>query len=223
MRKIGNSSAPFLAYTTKEETGHSILHGAGTLGAIAGLVLLSLKTRGFLGWERDSNLNIAAALIFSITLIGLFLASTLYHVTPQKKVKRIFRIADHAAVVTFIAGSYTPFCLSGLGGFGGWAIFSIQWFLAITGITLNILGSRALRKVEVTAYIIMGWFFLFILIPLMQSVRPISIVLLLIGGLIYSVGTIWYRMKHIRGTHVIWHGFVLGGAVCHWFSVWFVY
>ena len=223
LEKNTKKTADLPQYTIGEEIAHSILHGAGTLAAIAGFILLILKTGGFLEGERAGSKDIGAAVIFSVTMIALFLASTLYHAIQPKKIKHVMRNIDHMVVVAFIAGTSTPFSLSGLERFWGWGVFILQWFLALIAIILNIIGSKAFRKFEVTAYIIMGWVLVGILVPLMHTAPMQSIILLIVGGVVYTAGTIWYRKKNIRGTHIIWHAFVLAGAICHWFSIWFLY
>ena len=222
MRKTSHAAVSFPFYTIGEEIAHSVLHGIGALAATAGLVLLSLKTLGILGGRRAGNLDIAAAVLFAATMIGMFLISTLYHAIQRQGAKRILRRLDHSVIFVFIAGTYTPLCLSGLGGAWGWSLFGVEWFLALVGITLNIIGLKALKKIEVAAYIMMGWVIVVGFVPLVRSVPIISIILLLAGGVAYTSGTLWYRRKDLRHTHVVWHVFVLIGTVCHWFSVWFL-
>ena len=207
-------------YTTGEEIANSILHGFGTLLAVAGLVLLSLKTRGLLGGEKSASLDIITALLFTTAMIGMFLISTLYHAIQHRGAKRVLRRLDHSVIFVFIAATYTPLCLSGLRGGWGWSLFAVEWFLALLGITLNIFDNKALKKIEVTAYIMMGWVIVVGFVPLIRSVPIQSIVLLLAGGVAYTVGTFWYRKKHLKYTHVVWHVFVLAGTICHWFAVW---
>ncbi|MCL2065974.1 MAG: hemolysin III family protein [Treponema sp.] len=215
------ATAPF--YTIGEEIANSILHGIGTLGAITGLVLLSLKTNGLLSYKRAGGMDIAAAVLFASTMIGMFLISTLYHAIQHRGAKNILRRLDHSVIFIFIAGTYTPHCLSGLRGAWGWSLFGAEWALAFLGITLNILDNKALKKVEVAAYIAMGWAIIVGFVPLLRSVPVKIIILLVAGGAAYTLGTIWYRMKSTRFTHVIWHFFVIIGAVCHWFSVWYLH
>jgi len=220
--KRSSVAAVFPFYTIGEEIANSILHGIGALLAIAGLVLLSLKTAGILGGQRLGGLAIAAVILFAATMIGMYLISTLYHAIQHLGAKRILRKFDHSAVFIFIAGTYSPICLIGLGGAWGWTLLAVEWSLAFLGITLNILGYKALKKIEVAAYILMGWVIVVGFVPLVRSVPIHSIILLLAGGAFYTLGTIWYRMKSIRHTHAVWHAFVLLGTVCHWFSVWFL-
>jgi hemolysin III len=218
--KNTSKSATLPFYSIGEEISNSILHGIGTLAAIAGLILLSLKTRGVLGGQRGDKLDIAAALLFAATMIGMFLVSTLYHAIQHQGAKRILRKLDHSVIFIFIAGTYTPICLSGLGGAWGWAFFAVEWTLALLGITLNILDNKALKKIEVAAYIMMGWVIVIGFVPLLNSIPIKSIILIIAGGAAYTTGTIWYRRKKIRFTHTVWHVFVMAGTVCHWFSVW---
>ena len=219
-RPSTTANVPF--YTIDEEIANSILHGIGTLGAIAGLVMLSLKTTGFLGVARASNLDILAAILFAATMIGMFLISTLYHAVQHNGAKRVLRKLDHSLVFIFIAGTYTPLCLSGIRGAWGWSLFGVEWTLAVIGIILNILDYRAIRKIELAAYIMMGWVIIVGCVPLVRSVPLESVILLLAGGVMYTLGTIWYRRKNVRFTHAVWHIFVLAGTVCHWFSIWYL-
>jgi len=220
-------SSPYVSvlpfYSIGEEIANSLLHGMGFLGATAGLVLLSLKAGGFWNGQRAGNLDIAAVLLFSTTMIGMFLISTLYHAIQHKGAKIVLRRLDHSVIFIFIAGTYTPFCISGLGGIWGWSLFAFEWSLALLGITLNILDYKAIRKIEVAVYLMMGWAIIAGCVPLFRSVPVPSIILLICGGIAYTLGTLWYRMKNIRFTHVIWHVFVLIGTVCHWFSIWYLF
>ena len=224
MSRIKRSSiaAVFPFYTIGEEIAHSILHGIGVLLAIAGLVLLALKTGGLLDGQKAGSLDIAATILFAATMIGMYLISTLYHAIQHLGAKRILRRLDHSVIFIFIAGTYSPICLIGLGGAWGWSLFAVEWSLALLGITLNILDNKALKKIEVTAYIMMGWAIVVGFVPLIKSVPIQTIVLLVAGGAAYTIGTVWYRRKDVRLTHVVWHAFVLIGTICHWFSVWFL-
>jgi len=206
-------------YTIGEEIAHSILHGIGALAATAGLVLLAMKTSSIL---RTGILDKTAAILFAATMIGMFLVSTLYHAIQHRGAKRILRILDHSAIYIFIAGTYTPFCLTALRGAWGWSLFAVEWSLAILGITLYVLNFKFLKKIEVAVYILMGWVIVVGFVPLMRSVPAQSLVLLIVGGIVYSLGTIFYRKKNLRCTHIVWHAFVLMGTACHWFSIWFM-
>jgi len=219
-----NSTAAVLPfYTIGEEIANSVLHGIGALAAIAGLVLLNLKNSGILNGHRAAGMDIFSAIFFAATMIGMFLVSTLYHAIQIQNIKSIFRKLDHSVIFIFIAGTYTPICLSGLRGTWGWSLFAVEWALALTGIILNILNSKTIKKIEITVYIMMGWAIIIGFVPLIHRVPAISIILLLSGGAAYTLGAVFYKKKSIKHTHVIWHAFVIIGAVCHWFSIWYLY
>ena len=207
-------------YSPGEELASSLVHGAGFLLAISGLVLLTIRSRGFLGGQNAGAMGTTAAVLFTVTMMCMFLASTLYHAITHEKAKRIFRILDHSAIYLLIAGTYTPFCLMALRGPWGWTLFGLEWGMAIIGIVIHALGIKSLKKLEVAVYIIMGWAIVVSWFPLVASVSFRTLVFLVAGGLSYTLGVFWYRRKDINGTHAIWHFFVLAGAVCHWISVW---
>jgi hemolysin III len=215
-------SAVMPFYTIGDEIANSILHGIGALAAIAGLVLLNLKNSGVLGGHKAADMDIVSAILFAATMIGMFLISTLYHAIQLQSVKHIFRKLDHSVIFIFIAGTYTPICLSGLRGAWGWSLFAVEWALAFTGIILNVLNSKTLKKIEITVYIMMGWAIIIGFVPLIHRVPAISVIMLLAGGAAYTLGAAIYRKKSIKHTHVIWHTFVIIGAVCHWFSIWYL-
>jgi hemolysin III len=213
---------PLPFQTPGEEIANSILHGVGVLLAAAGLVLLSIRAGGALGGTGGGILARAAYIIFAGTMITMFLASTLYHAIQHTGAKRVLRILDHSAIYLLIAGTYTPFCLVALRGAWGWTFLGIEWALAITGITLYAANCKIIKKVELVVYIMMGWAIVIGWIPLMRTLPLASLILLIAGGAAYTLGTFWYRKPQRRGTHVTWHVFVLLGAVCHWFSIWFM-
>jgi hemolysin III len=213
---------PLPFQTPGEEIANSILHGIGILLAIAGLVLLALRNSGYLGGQRAGAGAVACYVIFSATMISMFLASTLYHAIQNERAKRVFQILDHSAVYLLIAGTYTPFSILGFKGALGWAYFGIAWALAIAGITLYALNWKILRKTELAVYILMGWAIAIGTWKLYQALPLPSFVLLFAGGFAYTMGTFWYRRRHRRVSHVIWHIHVITGAVCHWLSLWFM-
>jgi len=220
--KKTNTASTLPLYTISEEIANSVLHGVGALAATAGLVLLTVKTLGFLGGKRTGNLDLIAVLLFTATMIAMFLISTLYHAIQHQVAKKVLRRLDHSVIFIFIAGTYSPFCLSALKGTWGWTLFAIEWSLAITGIILNIIGWKILKKIEVAVYIIMGWAIIAGSVPLVRAVPVQSVILLISGGIAYTIGAVLYRMKNIKFNHAIWHVFVLIGTVCHWFSIWYI-
>ena len=222
MSVIKPLSAAALPYTIGEEIANSILHGIGALGAVAALVLLNMKTRGILGGPEGSGLDIAAVTIYAAAMIGMFLISTLYHAIQPRNAKRIFRILDHSGIYLFIAGTYTPFCLIALRGVWGLSLFTFEWVMAALGIILYTTGNKFIKKIEVAVYILMGWAIAAGFVPMVRSVPVSSVVFLFAGGAAYTLGTIWYRKKHISGTHIVWHVFVLLGAILQWVSIWLI-
>jgi hemolysin III len=213
---------PLPFQTPGEEIANSILHGLGVLLAVTGLTLLALRTRGYFGGAIAGAPVIACYMIFSATLVSMFIASTLYHAIQHEGAKRVFQILDHSAVYLLIAGTYTPFSLLGLQGVWGWVYFGIEWALAITGTVLYAVNWKFLRKAELWVYMLMGWAILGGLWLLYRQIPLISFVLLAGGGVVYTMGTFWYRRRHRRGCHVIWHVHVITGAVCHWLSLWYM-
>jgi hemolysin III len=217
-----NVPTPLPFQTPGEEIANSILHGLGILLSTAGLVLLALRTNGYLGGIKNAPLAVSCYVIFSAAMISMFLASTLYHAIQHEGAKRIFQILDHSAVYLLIAGTYTPLSLLGLGGGWGWAYFGIEWGLAITGAVLYSVNVKFLRKAELWVYILMGWAIAIGFPKLYRSIPFKSFVLILAGGVTYTMGTFWYRRRHRRVSHVIWHVHVVSAAVCHWLALWFM-
>ncbi|GHV94511.1 hemolysin III [Spirochaetia bacterium] len=214
------SALPF--QTPGEEIANAILHGLGMLLAAAGLVLLCARGNGALGGAGGGALAITSYVIFTTTMIIMFLASTLYHAIQAEGAKRIFRIIDHSAIYVLIAGTYTPFSLLGFRGALGWVYFGIEWGLAALGVSLYSSNVKFIKKVELAVYLLMGWALAIGFFRLFHSIPRMSAVFLLAGGAAYTLGTIWYSQKNRRGSHVVWHAFVLVGAVLHWFSVLFL-
>ena len=213
---------PLPFQTPGEEIANSILHGLAILLAVAGLVILVLKSKGYFGGVERGPLAIASYSIYSASLILMFLVSTLYHAIQHEGAKRVFRVLDHSAIYVLIAGTYTPISLVGLGGNRGWVYFCIEWTLAIAGMILYTVSRSIMRRAELVVYILMGWAIIFGIRQLLNNVPAISALFLLAGGIVYTMGVFWYRRGHRRLSHVIWHIHVVAGAVCHWLSLWFM-
>lgn len=200
-----------------EEITNAILHGIGLGLAIAALVVLVVFARMY-GEDR----HVAAFSIYGSTLVILYLASTLYHSFPRGKVKDIFRVLDHACVYLLIAGTYTPLTLIALKGTMGWAIFGVVWGIALVGIIFKIFFIKKFIVLSTLLYLAMGWLIIVAVKPLMASVNQTSLMFLLIGGLLYTVGTAFYGWQKMKYNHAVWHLFVLGGSICHFFTVLFL-
>jgi hemolysin III len=220
--KRQKTPSPLPFQTIGEEIGNSILHGLGALLAIAGLVLLTLRANGYLGGKGGGAPVVTILVIFTASMIILFLTSTLYHGIQHRGAKRVFRILDHSAIYILIAGTYTPFSLLGFQGAMGWTYFGVEWALAVTGICLYASGVRFIKKAELVIYVVMGWAIMGGGFWLSRVIPRESMILLIAGGIAYTLGIFWYRRKGRYMTHVIWHVFVLAGAALHWWSIWFL-
>ncbi|TFG50304.1 MAG: hypothetical protein E4H33_00420, partial [Anaerolineales bacterium] len=157
--------------------------------------------------------------IFGASLLLLYLASTIYHSSANKPWKGILQRLDHAAIYFLIAGTYTPFLLTMSRTGLGWTVFGIIWGLSIVGLVLKLSFSKKFEKPTVWLYLLMGWAGLVIFFQAGLQLGKLSIIFLLIGGVFYSVGVIFYRWKKLPYSHAIWHLFVLGGSIFHYFSV----
>jgi hemolysin III len=223
VEKTRKIPSPLPFQTPGEEIANAVIHGLGAALAIAGMVLLILRAGGRLGGaEADAarGLRIAACAIYAASMILMFLASTLYHALQHDGAKRVFRILDHGAIYLLIAGTYTPFSLLCLRGAMGWVYVGLEWGLAAVGISLYAAGFKFIKKIELAIYILMGWSIVVGIPRLARSASLPAVIFLIAGGLAYTLGTLWYSRHSRRLSHVIWHGFVLAGAVLHWFSVW---
>lgn len=207
-------NAPLNQYTDSEEIANGITHGFGVLLSVAGLVVLII-TASFHGdvW------HIVSFSIFGSTLIILYSASTLYHSISNPLLKSGLKKFDHSAIFLLIAGTYTPFLLVHLRGSLGWSLFGVIWTLAATGIVIKLFCIQRIQKLSVGLYLFMGWFGLIAMQGLTRTLPPASISLLIIGGVLYTAGVIFYSWKKLPYHHTVWHLFVLGGSISHFFSV----
>lgn len=207
-------------YTFSEELANSITHGIGALLSIAGLGVLC----AFAALRGDAW-HMVSACIYSATLILCFGSSTLYHAISHARAKAVLRTVDHSAIFLLIAGTYTPFTLVTLReantGFGswGWWIFGIIWGLALAGLVIQFTPLKKLRALSVTLSALMGWVVIAAIKPLMDSLEPGGLWLLVLGGLCYTGGIAFYLWRSLRFHHAIWHLFVLAGGMLHFFAV----
>ena len=203
-------------YTTGEEILNAITHGIGVLLSIAALVLLIVMYAP----DEYKAQCIIGFTIFGASLIILYLFSTLYHALPLGT-KKLFGIFDHCSIYILIAGTYTAYCLTALRGAVGWLIFGIIWGLAVVGIVLYAVFGSRVRVLSVITYIPMGWLIIFAAKPLKEQLSLLSFRYLVVGGLVYTVGCVFYAMKKVKWMHGIWHLFVLGGSIMHFFSIYY--
>lgn len=200
-------------YSVAEEVFNSVTHGVGALFSLAALVILV----AFASIQGDVW-RIVSFSIYGFTLFFLYLSSTLYHCSFHEKTKKVMRVFDHISIYLLIAGSYTPIALVAMKGTWGWTIFGVIWFLAIGGIILNVVNLEKMKYLSLALYIIMGWLIIIAIKPMLQMIPRGLFTWLLAGGLIYTVGVIFYVCKKIPFNHGIWHLFVLGGSITHYFG-----
>jgi hemolysin III len=201
-------------YTKGEEIANAITHGIGAALAIAALVLLVVFSA-----MKGTAWHVVGFSIFGATLVILYLESTLYHSLTNKKVKRLFRKFDHMSIFLLIAGTYTPFCLTILRGTMGWIMFAIVWGSTVVGIILKAFLTGKKDKLSTTLYVVMGWLIVIAIKRMYLSMIFSGFLFLVIGGLLYTVGALFYSWDKLKYNHGVWHLFVIGGSVCHFFSV----
>lgn len=200
----------------REELANSLTHGFGLVLAIVGLVVLVVIAA--LGGDP---MQIVAFSVFGVTMVVLYLASTVYHATRHPRFKRIMRFVDHAAIYLLIAGTYTPFLVLNMRDSVGWIMFAVVWGFALIGIFAKALHMDRLPLLNAIIYIIMGWICLFALKPAMEAIHPSGLLMLLAGGIAYTGGVVFYVLERLPYNHAIWHGFVMGGTALHYFAVMF--
>lgn len=201
-------------YSVGEEIANAVTHGLGVVFSIVALTLMvgAAALRGD-GW------SLASGIVFGITLLTLYTASTLYHAIPHPGARHIFKVIDHAAIYLLIAGSYTPFCLGPLRAAGGWWLFGIVWGLAVIGVSAEAFWTYRPRWLSAAVYLLMGWLVIFMIKPVSQALPGPGLWLLVSGGLSYTLGTAFYILKRVPYFHAVWHLWVLGGSVCHFLAV----
>jgi len=201
--------------TKFEEQLNAISHGIGALLGIVALVLLIVLD------THKTNWSLFSVIVYGISIIILFTASTLYHAVKREKLKHYFRIIDHIGIYLLIAGTYTPVLLITLEGSLGWTLFWVVWGIAGFGVILKLFFTGRFNVFSTLLYLAMGWLIVFDFSTLSNLVHPNAILLLMAGGLAYTVGIVFYAIEKIPYNHVIWHLFVLAGAICHFFMVLF--
>jgi len=201
-------------YSPTEEKLNIWSHAFGIFLSIIALVLLIIKAV-----QQDNIWMMISFPIFGVSLILLYLASTLYHASkePQKRFK--LKVFDHAAIYVLIAGSYTPFTLVSLNGETGWLIFSMVWVMAFTGIILKLFFTGRFKIVSTAMYVLMGWLIVFYFQDLTAHLHEKGVFYLILGGVLYTIGAILYSIKKIKFNHAIFHFFVLAGSFCHFLSI----
>ena len=196
-----------------EEKLNALTHGIGAILGIAALVLLIIFNTHKTPWSLFS------VIVYGISIIVLFTASTLYHSVTKEKQKHIFRIIDHISIYILIAGTYTPVCLITLEQSLGWPLFWTVWGIAIFGVILKLFFTGRFEIFSTLLYLVMGWLIVFDFSYLSENIGSNGVLFLFAGGLSYTIGIIFYAIQKIPFNHVIWHLFVLAGAIFHFFMI----
>lgn len=200
-----------------EEIVNSITHGLGALLGVAGMVVAIV-------WAvlYGDAYSVVAASIYGAMLVILYTMSTLYHAFTNETAKKVFRIFDHCSIFLLIAGTYTPFTLCTLRGAFGWTIFGIIWGFTLLGVVLNAISIERFKKFSMVCYVVMGWLIIIAIRPMTVALGFMpAMFLLLLGGIAYSVGIIFYALTKVPYMHGVWHVFVLLGSILHYFSILF--
>lgn len=204
-----------MQYTKREEVINAVTHGLGVLLAVAGTAVMAVFAS-----RLGSAAALSSSLIYGLSLIVLYLMSTLYHSVSHERAKPILRKFDHASIFLLIAGTYTPITLIVLGGTPkALALLIGVWAAAIVGIVLNFVDMARFRRASMVLYVLMGWAVLLDIRTTVNQLGPAGIALLLGGGLSYTVGIVFYKLKKVRYMHGVWHLFVLGGSILHYLCI----
>ncbi|HHX8539958.1 hemolysin III family protein [Vibrio diabolicus] len=204
-------------YSQREELANTITHGIGMIFGIVGLILLLIKAID----QQADTLTLASMAVYGASIIVLFLASTLYHAIPHPNAKRWLKTFDHCAIYLLIAGSYTPFLLVSLRTPLAFGLMIVIWTIALLGIIMKVAFVYRFKKLSLMTYLVMGWLSLIVIYQLAINLDIGGLTLLAAGGIVYSLGVIFYVAKRIPFNHAIWHGFVLAGCVCHFFAIYY--
>lgn len=201
-------------YSKKEEQLNVVSHAFGLLLSVVALPFLVLKSFSFIGfWDRISFI------IYGVSLIVLYAASTFYHASKEPKLRRKLNIFDHAAIYVLIAGSYSPLCIVGLNSQLGWYMFSFVWLFALVGVILKLFFTGRFDKISTIMYLLMGWQIVFFFKPLINNLSEKGLFWLIGGGVFYSVGALFFSIKKIPYNHAIFHVFVLLGSLSHFITI----
>ncbi len=208
-------------FTQGEDLANALSHLAGTFMAIAGLVLMVVFSS-----IRGNAWHIVSSSIFGASMIFLYMTSTITHWLPAgTRAKERFFIFDRSAIFILIAGTYTPLALIVLQGPLGWVIFGIEWGLAIIGIIRLLTRSNSYEKgvsyVDIMIYILMGWLIIVFTGPVLRAAPLMCYIWIVIGGLFYTLGIIFFKVVRFRYHHLLWHLMVIGGSVSHFTAIFF--
>ena len=204
-------------YSEKEEFLNVLSHGFGLVLSLVAFPFLILKSFDYDGFWKP-----ASFIIYGLSLILLYAASTFYHAEKQPKLRRRLNIFDHAAIYILIAGGYSPFCLVALNSLLGWYVFLFVWLFALVGVVLKLFFTGKYDKISTAMYLLMGWQVVFFAKPLAKNLSESGLYLLILGGVFYTIGAILYSLKKVPYNHAIFHLFVLLGSFSHFLSIYFL-
>ncbi len=201
-------------YTLGEDLANAISHGIGACLSVAALVLCVVQAA-----RHGTAAGVVGASIYGATLIVLYTMSTLYHAITNQSARKVLRVFDHVSIYLLIAGTYTPITLVTIRGAMGWVIFGVVWGMAVLGIVLNSVSIEKFKKFSIVSYIMIGWAVVIGMRQVIENMPKNGLVFLVIGGVLYTVGIIFYALKKVKYMHSVWHLFVLAGSIMHFFCV----
>ncbi|ARD22148.1 MULTISPECIES: PAQR family membrane homeostasis protein TrhA [Shewanella] len=213
-QQLNQTSSHQADYCATEEMANSLTHGLGVVAGIAAFSAMLIK-----GYGQLTTLELLGVAIYGLSIVLLFLASTLYHSSTSPIWRKRFKMADHCAIYTLIAGTYTPLMLISLDGEQANIVLASIWLLALGGIIFKTLFIGKFKAFSVILYLIMGWLCVTVMSDLIKGMTDLGFNLLLAGGAFYSVGVVFYVNKRIPYNHAIWHLFVLAGALSHFLCI----
>lgn len=207
-------------FSKKEEIANSISHFTGAILALAGLILMIIQSL-----KNGSSLHLISTSIFGVSMILLYLSSGMTHYLKQGRLKNIFFSLDKIAIYILIAGTYTPLALVTLKGGLGWTIFGIEWACAIIGSLIVLINpvkfEKGVNTFTVIIYAAMGWLILIALVPIIRIMPTPGWLLIIVGGILYTVGIFFYKKGNFTYHHLIWHLFVLAGTIAHFITIYY--
>ena len=207
------------AQTSGEELGNSVSH---VVGSHLGAAMLALLVWQAVNSGTDVAWKVTSGSIFGASVILLYAVSSAYHAVSHEPAKRVLQKLDHMAIYFLIAGSYTPFCLVSLRPdhpFLAWSIFGVEWAATVVGVFFKMWTAGRFKIFSTIAYVVMGWMAILAIVPLIQSLHGMGTMWLMVGGALYTLGSIAYVLDHLPYVHMVWHLFVLAGTICHFFCV----
>jgi hemolysin III len=200
--------------STVEEIANTITHGFGLILSIVGFVFLLVMVS-----VQGDAWNVASSVVYGLSLVILYAASTFYHGSTSPELKRKLQIVDHCCIYLLIAGTYTPFTLVVLRNTIGQSLFAFVWLFAVFGISLKIFFGKKFPVLSVLSYLVMGWIAVFAVKPLFEALGFMPIALVVAGGAAYTIGVVFFAWESIKHHHAIWHIFVLTGSVLHFLAI----